>query len=204
MTIKNTVLQEALALLQKEGLHGISEEQLVHRLGISMATFQELFGSKENLVLEVVQYDVQGRKQAHAALFKNESSAVRKLLMVVEHGLQLLRQANPLLIVELIEHYPRAWNVYLDYNSGYSAHLVHDLLNEGVLGGDLRRDINIHLVTKILMEQVAMLVNPAVFPPETYNLGEAFRSIFLYYIRGLCTEEGMKKAEEFFSRTASF
>ena len=45
-----------------------------------------------------------------------------------------------------------------------------------------------------------MLLNPQAFPPDRYNMREVFRSIFLYYIRGICTDEGARIAAEYFAR----
>ena len=45
-----------------------------------------------------------------------------------------------------------------------------------------------------------MLLNPQVFPPDRYNMREVFRSIFLYYIRGICTDEGARIAAEHFAQ----
>ena len=56
------------------------------------------------------------------------------------------------------------------------------------------------LVTEKLIEQLNMLLNPLVFPPDRYNMAEVFRSIFLYYIRGICTDEGSRIAAEHFAR----
>jgi hypothetical protein len=48
-----------------------------------------------------------------------------------------------------------------------------------------------------------MVLNPVVFPPERYNLAEVFRSIYLYYIRGICTDAGARVVEAFFARNSS-
>jgi len=56
------------------------------------------------------------------------------------------------------------------------------------------------LVTKVLAKQLNLLLNPPVFPPDRFNMAEVFRSIFLYYIRGICTDEGARIAAEHFAR----
>jgi hypothetical protein len=67
--------------------------------------------------------------------------------------------------------------------------------------GYFRKDINLQLVTKIILEQFNLIINPHVFPPDRYDMGEVFRSIYLYYVRGLCTDKGSKLAEEYFSKS---
>ena len=50
------------------------------------------------------------------------------------------------------------------------------------------------------MEQLNLLLNLPVFPPDRFNTAEVFRNIFLYYIRGICTDEGARIAAEHFAR----
>ena len=58
----------------------------------------------------------------------------------------------------------------------------------------------LQLVTKILIEQVNMLLDPQIFPPARVNMSAVFRSIFLYYIRGICTDNGARIAAGHFAR----
>ncbi|MBU6119692.1 hypothetical protein [Hymenobacter siberiensis] len=51
-----------------------------------------------------------------------------------------------------------------------------------------------------MLEQLNVMLNPQVFPPDRYNMREVFRSIFLYYIRGICTDDGARIAAEHFAR----
>ena len=73
---------------------------------------------------------------------------------------------------------------------------LQQLLNDEIRNRLFRSDINIQLVTKALMEQI----NLPVFPPDRFNMAEVFRSIFLYYIRGICTDERPRIAAEHFAR----
>ena len=45
-----------------------------------------------------------------------------------------------------------------------------------------------------------MLLNPQVFLPERFNMVEVFRSIFLYYIRSICTDKDARITAEHFAR----
>ncbi|WP_192822599.1 TetR/AcrR family transcriptional regulator [Rufibacter sp. LB8] len=202
MTFKKTVLQEAQNLFRQEGLSQQTEASILSRVDISSATFNEFFpGGMEDLVMQVVEFDLETRQQDHDALFEGVDSPLERLLLVVQFGLEQLRASVPTVLQEIMEGYPKAWAVYWEGSNTYTNHLVHELLNDGVLKKELRHDINIQLVTKIMLEQLALVVNPAVFSPEHYNVAEVFRSVFLYYIRGLCTDEGMKQADRFFSNT---
>ena len=88
----------------------------------------------------------------------------------------------------------------LDHLDTYSAPQLQQLLNDGIRARLFRSDINIQLVTKILIEQLNLMLNPRIFPAERFSPAEVFRSIFLYYIRGIRTNEGARIAAEHFAR----
>ncbi|WP_181309006.1 TetR/AcrR family transcriptional regulator [Rufibacter sp. XAAS-G3-1] len=199
MTFKQTVLQELLTLIRQEGLAHLDEQKIIDRIDISSATFREFFKDMEDLVTQVVQYDLEERKQEHERLFAGEPSPLNRLLLIVRLGIESLRAAQPTALRELQQNYPAAWHLYWSHSNDYTTHLLNDLLNQGVLQKEFRRDLNIQLVTKIMMEQLSLIVNPSIFPPERFNPAEVFRSVFLYYIRGICAKDGMKRAEDFFA-----
>ena len=88
----------------------------------------------------------------------------------------------------------------MNHLQSYSAPQLQQLLNGGIHNQLFRSDKSIKLITKTLLEQITLMLNPRVFPPDRYNMSEVFRSIFLYYIRGICTDEGARIAAEHFAR----
>ena len=199
MTLKETITQEALVIFKKEGLENISEAYLLNRLDISQATFREIFRSIPDLVNQVMEYDLMLQRNEHQQLLANSPNAVEDIMYLLVHGIKQVKNINPLFYLHLQQYYPQAWQIALSHLYSYSYPQIHGIINKGVLEGNFRKDINIPLVTKIIMEQLNMLLNPGLFPPDRYNLAEVFRSIFLYYLRGLCTDIGARQAEHFFA-----
>ena len=50
------------------------------------------------------------------------------------------------------------------------------------------------------LERLNMVLNPLIVPSGRFGPAEAFRSIFLHYIRGICTDEGARIAAGHFAR----
>ncbi len=199
MTLRETILQESLQLFLAEGINHLSSEQLADRLGIARATLREMFTDKADLVKQVVQYDLQVRKADHAVIEQKSPNAAEHIMQLLQYSIGSMKRIKSDFIAELVTGYPAAWQIYLDNLQTYSYHQIYDIVNQGILEGNFRKDINIQLVVKIILEQVRLLLNPTVFPPDRYDLSEVFRSIFLYYIRGICTDAGGKLSENFFA-----
>lgn len=200
MNIKDTILEEAIHLFQAEGIESNSEEAIRQKLDISQATYNELFASKEDLVRQAIQHDMQVQEQFQKKLLKEAGNSVDELLLLIQNGIKNMRETNPVYLSDLIQHYPRVWQMCLEYLNSHSYFQLYDILNRGVQAGDFRKDVNLQLVTKIMLEMVSLLLNPQTFPPDKFNLAEVYRSIYLYYIRGLCTDSGARNAEAYFSK----
>lgn len=191
---------EILLVYKGEGIEQIANEDLARRLDISQAQASVLFADKAELVRQVVQQDLKEQEQHDKELLKNAANPVEEIILLLQDGIQKLKEVNPAYILDLQQYYPNIWQLCLDHLSSYNYYLNLDVINRGILQGYFRKDINLQLVVKIILEQFNMLINPAVFPPERYDMGEVFRSIYLYYVRGICTEQGSRLAEEYFSR----
>ncbi|MCB2410352.1 TetR/AcrR family transcriptional regulator [Hymenobacter lucidus] len=200
-TLRDTLLEEAIQLFQTRGITNLPLEQIMAKLDVSPTTFREMFQDKEDLVLQVTQYDIERQKREHAELFKRVDNAVARLLSLLEMGIRDLRKVTaPQYFADLIQDYPQAWELGQQHLAEYSYPQIHNLLNEGILQKTLRGDINIALVSKIIIEQLYMVLNEQIFPPSRYDVAEVFRSVYLYYMRGLCTDEGLKSAAAYFAR----
>jgi AcrR family transcriptional regulator len=200
-TLRDTLLAEAQHLFQNQGIVVLSQEQILSALDISPATFQELFRDKDGLVLQTTQYDIERQKREHAAMYEAVANPVARLLSLLEMGIRDLRKVTaPTYFTDLIQHYPQAWQLGQQHLAQYSQPQLHSLLNAAIVQKAMRGDINIALVSKIIIEQLYMVLNEQIFPPTRYDMAEVFRSVYLYYIRGLCTDEGLKAASAYFAR----
>lgn len=189
-----------MRIFKTEGIEINSEEELIRKLDIRKSTYHELFRSKAEMVKQVTVYNIEKQKAEQRQLLAEAGNPVEEIMILLRNGITQMQVTNPTFIMDLQQHYPESWALTLDYLSNYSQHLNAEIINKGILQGYFRRDINLQLVTKIILEQFFMMINPSVFPPERYNLSEVFRSIYLYYVRGICTELGGKMAEAYFAQ----
>jgi AcrR family transcriptional regulator len=177
----------------------LTDEQLAAAASLSLSDFRQRYPDRATLVHEVALADLERQKREHTRLFAEYSTPVERLYALIQFGLNDMVGVAPEYIAELQE-YPETWAVVMEHLHSYSAPQTQQLLNDGIRQRLFRSDINIQLVNKILLEQLNLLLNPQVFPPDRYNMAEVFRSIFLYYVRGLCTEEGARIAANHFAK----
>ncbi|MEJ8758326.1 TetR/AcrR family transcriptional regulator [Pontibacter sp. H259] len=199
MTFLETILGEILQLFKREGIEANSEADIIQKLDIRQSTYHELFQNKQDMVLQVIRFDIDQQNHKQQELLKTAKNPVEEIMLLLVDGIKTIKDINPVFITDL-QSYPDAWQASLENLANNNQQVNAEILNRGVLEGYFRRDINLQLVTKIILEQFFMMINPAVFPPDKYDLAEVFRSIYLYYVRGICTDQGGKMAEEFFTK----
>ena len=189
-----------MPLFHQHGLQGASDAQLADALQTTVPGLTAQFPSRELLVHHAMLADIERQKREHTELYAQYPSAVERLYGLLQLGLRDLAVIPGHFYADLQTDFPKTWDAVMEHLASYSAPQLQQLLNDGIRNRLFRSDINIQLVTKILMEQLNLLLNPQVFPPDRFNMAEVFRSIFLYYIRGICTDEGARIAAEHFAR----
>ncbi len=193
-------LEPALPVFYAHGLRTASDALLAQALGLTVVALTQQYPDRASLVHGTIQADMERQKREHVALYAQYPTAVERLYGLLQLGLRDLTTIPGNFYADLQTDFPNSWEAVLDHLTTYSSPQLQQLLNDGIRTRLFRSDININLVTKVLIEQLNMMLNPQVFPPERYNMGEVFRSIYLYYIRGICTDEGARIAAEHFAR----
>jgi len=199
-TLPAASLEAAIPVFHQHGLHATPDAALANALHTTVDELTAQFPSRELLVHHTILADMERQKREHRELYTQFPSAVERLYGLLQLGLRDLAAVPGQFYVDLQNDFPQTWEAVLEHLDTYSAPQLQQLLNDGIRSKLFRSDINIQLVTKILIEQLNLLLNPQVFPPDRYNMREVFRSIFLYYIRGICTDEGARIAAEHFAR----
>ena len=189
-----------MPVFYRYGLHSATDEALATAMQTTVPALKAQYPDRAALVQHAMLADMERQKREHIALYAEFSTAVERLYGLLQLGLRDLMGIPGPFYADLQTGFPQAWDVVMEHLASYSAPQLQQLLNDGIRSRLFRSDINIQLVTKILMEQLNLMLNPQVFPPDRFNMSEVFRSIFLYYIRGICTDEGARIAAEHFAR----
>jgi len=192
-------LTASAALFRQRGFAAPTDAEVAGSLGLTPEAFLVQYPSREALALHFLLDDMARQKRDHVRLFEWYPSPVERLYGLISYSIQDLLGTSASYYPELMQ-YPSAAQAMQDYLAEHSTPQLQQLLNEGIRQGLFRSDINIQLVTIIIIQQVNIVLTPGIFPAGSFQTAEIFRSIFLYYIRGLCTDQGARLAAEHFAR----
>lgn len=187
-----------MQLLRRSGLDAPTTRELAQAEGVEEAVFLARYPERPALLRHVLGLDLARQKQDHLRLYQEYPSAVERLFGLIGYSITDLADTGPQYLVDLSQN-TGAWELLQEHLADYSSPQLQQLLNDGIRQGLFRSDINIRLVTIIIVQQLGIVLTPNIFPPMV-STAEVFRSVFLYYIRGLCTDAGARQAAEHFAR----
>ena len=188
-----------MAVFRRDGFVMPADETLATALKMTPASLAAQFPNRAALALHSLRTDLERQKQDHVRMYESYPSPVERLYALINYSIQDFLITGPRYFADLAQ-LPGTWQELQDHLAAYSTPQLHRLLNDGIRQGLFRSDINIQLVTIIIVEQAKIAITPGIFPPGGFQVAEIFRSIFLYYIRGLCTDQGARLAAEHFAR----
>ena len=187
-----------MQLLRRTGLAAPATAELAAAEGLTEAELAACYPDRPALLRQALQLDLERQKHDHARLYAQFPSAVERLFGLIGYSITDLADTGPQYLADLRQH-PGSWELLQDHLAIYSSPQLQQLLNEGIRQGLFRSDINIQLVTIVIVQQLNIVLTPGIFPPAV-TTAEVFRSVFLYYVRGLCTDAGARQAAEHFAR----
>lgn len=192
-------LSASARVFRQQGYATPTDAEVAQNLGLTPQELATQFPTRDALALHYLLADMTRQQDDHVRLYAHYPSPVERLYGLIGYSIQDLIGTSATYYPDLMQ-YPSAAQAMQDYLASYSTPQLQQLLNEGIQQGLFRGDINIRLVTIVLIQLVNIVLAPGVFPPASFQVTEVFRSVFLYYIRGLCTEEGARLAAEHFAR----
>ena len=199
MNGKREILEKAISWFYQNGVKDLTEAKITDYLNLNTPIFPELFRDKEDLVLQAIEFNLNNLDVFPAHIMERAANPVEEIILMFKCCADQVEHVHPGFFIQIQYLYPSAWNIYQRHLQINYYYQFYDLINEGIRQKLFRHDINLEIVTKLLIEQLNVMHNPHLFPKHRFNLNEVFRSIFLYYLKGFSTEKGGQIAEAFFS-----
>ena len=191
MEVRDRILKEAAKEFFQLGIRNVTMDEIAYKLGISKRTIYETFKDKTELLITCLESYSEELKQKKEEIISNSSNVVESIFTFLKDGINTMNAINPVFINDLKKFYPEVWrNTYLN-NKSKNLNLAYKLLRKGVNEGIFQKEINIDIVSKLIMEQMKILADEDIFPRDKYSVSEVFQSMVISFTRGISTKKGL-------------
>ncbi|HMM10784.1 MAG TPA: TetR/AcrR family transcriptional regulator [Bacteroidales bacterium] len=200
MDARQKVINRACELFPVVGIRNVTMDSLASDLGMSKRTIYELFGQKDNLVLAVFEHIIMEENKQLLDIIEQSEHVVEALFKIMERKLEVRVSLSPLFVEDVAKYVDRIQEMFYTENcdlSRYSASFV--LLQQGITQGIFRKEINVAIVDNFIYEMMNIIRTSPRIRSMKPKVNDLIVNIFLPYFRGICSSQGLKLMDKYFS-----
>jgi len=194
--VKERILTFASERFFQEGFSKVSVDDLASELVISKKTFYRFFGSKEDLLIQIMDRLVAGVRARFIKILDSDRDFVEKLAEVMTFlGQEVGRLGKPLQ-ADLQRHAPDVWKRIENFRRERITQNFSLLLEQGMEEGFVRKDVNKKIALLSFLGAVENIIRPSVLVNESFSAREALQGIMAIFFHGILTEEAESKLND--------
>jgi AcrR family transcriptional regulator len=172
-------------------------DDIAEKLGISKRTIYETFKDKNELLLFCFEEYSKERYKANEEIIKNSQNVLVSICTFIQSGATAINSLNPAFFSDMKKYHTDIWIITSKQQKEKNYNLAYRLLRKGINEGIFRKDINIDIVVKLILEQMKFLVDNEIFPQDKYSRSDVFKNMVVNFIRGIATTRGIELIDSF-------
>lgn len=192
----DTLIKKALIIFLKKGIKSVNMDDIANSLGISKKTLYLHVDNKSDLVNKSFALHVSHVLNVLEQLIVEGRNSIDELFLIDQKIATIMKQTNPYVLGELRRFYPEAWKVFEEFKHKGLFSILKNNLRKGIAQGLFRPELNIDIISKLMLSRADVLINDEVFPLTTYNFQTLLMENKIYHIRGIATFKGINYLEQ--------
>ena len=193
LELRERIVDTALQSFVTHGIKSITMDDIAAALGISKRTLYEVFADKETLLMECLRRAQDEGDTYVKEVYEKASNVLEVLYKLYQRRIEKFHNTNKKFF-EDIKKYPKVYDMLIKRRNRDSEETIA-FFKLGIKQGYFRDDVNFSIVNLLVREQLDLLMNTDLC--KEYSFLEVYESIMFTYLRGISTEKGARKLEEF-------
>lgn len=186
-----SMLEQIKELFFELGIKNLNMDDISRKLGISKKTLYRFVNSKEDLVAKLFEYErIKGEKKFED-IYNQNVNAIEKLFNVSLTVYEEMKRFKPMLMFELRKYYEQLFTENQSLKLASVSTQMKRNLQQGILEGLYRVDINIDAVVVIYINYLIELHRQEFCAPLDLSFDDLFTVMFENHIRAISTPEGV-------------
>jgi AcrR family transcriptional regulator len=191
MDYKQRIIEEAAVMFRTYGIRSVTMDMLANQMGISKRTIYEVFRDKDELLQGVLKWMTAKQKELMTKLLTESDNIIEAIFKMLKLMSDHFQKMSPAFRMDVKRYHSDIMNK-LDEQSELPYYGTNsEILRKGIAEGVFRKDIDIEITNKCLLEVARMTNDKDVFPPDSYLNKDVIRNFYINYLRGLSTNKGL-------------
>jgi AcrR family transcriptional regulator len=173
----------------------VTMDEVARELGMSKKTLYECFPTKLELLRATVLARNEACERELTAIKDERLEFFARARKTFGHVSTIISRLSPAYLTDLRRNAPEVWAEIQAFRRERVRRHMHDLLEQGVAQGVLRRDLDLGALTRLYLTMISALLDPEL---SGWTAAEPISPLFDVFVRvyfeGLVTEAGRKGA----------
>jgi AcrR family transcriptional regulator len=178
-------------LFIRNGIKSITMDDVSAELGISKKTLYQLFESKDDLVVKVLEHHISREKTNCLQAASGARNAIEEILILMDSNNKELAQMKSNIIYDLQKYHRNAWEIMQRFHYDFTIKVIKENLERGRAEGLYREDFDIDIIAKVHIATVFNLFDPQLFADGQLSKAVLFKEYMLHYLHGIITPKGL-------------
>ncbi len=192
----NDILLKVSILFKKYGIKSITMDDISREAGISKKTLYQFVTEKSDLVNMVIDSEMTRTRECFEALRDASTNAISELFDVNKLMVGMMKRYTQSFDYDLKKYYPEAWEKVAQNRRRKMYDSIMANLKRGKKEGLYREEIREEVITRLQVSRLENMYTDGILTIEDYSTENIFRELFIYHIRGIANEKGIKYLEE--------
>lgn len=194
--VKERVLQYVMQALMKNGFKATTMDSIASNLQMSKRTLYELFGTKDELFLEVHRHFHKKMMGKLSEIFNSSANVMEAIIRCFLYHRDLMRSISAKFIRDMQEFCNRKTDEQHDKMRLHHQNLF-EVLKQGVADGYIREEVNLLVQCRMLIILMESLKRTEELFPEDISLLEIYDNVLLSFLRGISSPKGLAEIEKY-------
>lgn len=189
---RDLIIEAALHHFKRKGVKNVSMDDIAKELRISKKTLYQHCGTKEDLVLDVFQFDLGRKQQICFEAISSSSNAIEQLLSISIFINNSLEDITPQVLDDIDRYYPKCKALLEDFSHGFVYDFLRSNLRDGIAQGYYRDNLDINTVCQFYIYLINGLIPNTFTLTREKGVASFHKELYTYHLHAICSDKGVE------------
>lgn len=195
----DSLIERIFKILAELGPSHTTMDLLARRLSMSKRTLYEIFGSKDDMIKQILEH-LQKKHQTHIEAVSSQCDNVMEMMVhVLLYQQQIMSCLSAKFFKDMDDRYSHLRGDYESNSRKWTDH-ISSAINLGISQGVFRPEANYHVILPLMRVQMESLKRMEEYFPPEITLAEAYSAIAQGFLRSIATPKGLLILEQLTSK----
>lgn len=195
---ESKIIEDTHSLINKHGVKVLSMDEIARLLSISKKTLYKYFQNKKELVLKCFKHRHNQMLKDISILENKYENIIDLFIAMDDHIIKTSKsiRKNPQMIENLKKYHPESFKFMSNLRKLAIVSAVSRIVLKGIEQGLLRKEINVKIVTELIVSNIYTITDTKTFPRNQYKFEHLVKEKRELHLRGLATKRGLNYFEK--------